>query len=172
MVWWCLSGSPSVRFPHFSPTRFDILSWNFAQDFLLMYNRSSLSVVTLRQCLKELWVFLNLEYMGNTQFSSLFSYMFWHTELKFCIWLSYNVIQMKFEGLHFASIFEGVMPLLNLQYTEYAVFQFSALFSYMLWHNELKFWIWLSVDVQQIKLECRHFASIFEGVTPLFEIRI
>ena len=70
MVWWCPSvrvsvrptlrpsvrlsvrptlrpsGSPSARFPHFSHTCFDILSWNFAHDFLLMYYRSSLSVVT------------------------------------------------------------------------------------------------------------------------------
>ena len=38
-------------FPHFSPTCFDILSWNFAHDFVLMYYRSSLSVITLRQFL-------------------------------------------------------------------------------------------------------------------------
>ena len=43
------SGSPSARFPNFSPTWFDILSWNFAHDFLLMYYRSSSNVVTLRQ---------------------------------------------------------------------------------------------------------------------------
>ena len=56
------SGSPSARFPHFSHTCFDILSWNFAHDFVLMYYRSSLSVVTLRQFLKELCLFVNLEY--------------------------------------------------------------------------------------------------------------
>ena len=56
--WWC----PSGRFPHFSPTPFDIWSWNFAHDFVLMYYRSSLSVVTLRQFLKELYPFENLEY--------------------------------------------------------------------------------------------------------------
>ena len=66
MVWWCPSvrpsDSPSARFPHFSHTCFDILSWNFAYDFVLMYYRSSLSVVTLRQYLKELCLFVNLEY--------------------------------------------------------------------------------------------------------------
>ena len=35
------SGSPSARFPHFSHTCFDILSWNFAFDFVLLYYRSS-----------------------------------------------------------------------------------------------------------------------------------
>ena len=46
MVWWCPSvrpsdspsGTPSARFPHFSHTCFDILSWNFAHDFVLMYS--------------------------------------------------------------------------------------------------------------------------------------
>ena len=49
-------------FPHFSLTCFDILSWNFAHDFVLMYYRSSLSVVNLRQVLLELCPFWNLEY--------------------------------------------------------------------------------------------------------------
>ena len=48
---------------------------------------------------------------------------------------------------------------------------FSALFSYMLWHNELKFCTWLCFNVLQIKFECRHFASIFEGVMPLCEAK-
>ena len=56
------SGSPSARFPHFSHTCFDILSWNFAHDFVLMYYRSSSSVVNFRQFSKELCLFVNLEY--------------------------------------------------------------------------------------------------------------
>ena len=56
------SDSPSARFPHFSHACFDILSWNFANDFVLLYYKSSLSVVTLRQFLKELCPFWNVEY--------------------------------------------------------------------------------------------------------------
>ena len=56
------SGSPSARFPHFTPTCFYILSWNFAFDFVLMFYRSSSSVVTLSQILKELCLFVNSEY--------------------------------------------------------------------------------------------------------------
>ena len=41
-------------FPHFSLTRFDLLSWNFAFHFVLLYYRSSSSVVNLRQFLWEL----------------------------------------------------------------------------------------------------------------------
>ena len=62
------SGLPSARFPHFSPTCLDILSWNFAHDFVLMYFRSSFSVITLRQFLKELCHFVNLEYRKYTVF--------------------------------------------------------------------------------------------------------
>ena len=51
-------------------------------------------------------------------FSALFSYMLWHIELKFCTWLCFNVLQIKFEFRHFASIFEGVMPLLELRILE------------------------------------------------------
>ena len=38
-------------FPQFSPTCFDILRWNFAYEFVLLYYRSSLSVINLRQFL-------------------------------------------------------------------------------------------------------------------------
>ena len=37
----------------------------------------------------------------------------------------------------------------------------------MLWHIELKFYIWLCLTVLQIKFECRQLASIFVGVMPL-----
>ena len=81
--------------------------------------------------------------------------MLWHIELKFCIWLCFTVLQIKFECRQFASIFVGVMPLLELKLVE--IHSFSALFSYMLWLIELKFCIWLYFTVLQIKFECRQF---------------
>ena len=42
---------------------------------------------------------------GNTRFSAFFSYMLWHIELKFCIWLCFTVLQIKLECHQFASIF-------------------------------------------------------------------
>ena len=157
------------------------------------------------------------------QFSALFSYMLWHIELKFCIWLCFTVLQIKFECRQFPSILVGVMPLLEREYWKYTVFrtfllhvltywaqilhftlfyrttnqvwvssicvnfcrsyapfgtwnsrntQFSTLFSYTLWHIELKFCIWFCFNVLQIKLECRQFALILVGVMPLLECRI
>ena len=117
MVWWCPSVRPSALFLHFSHTCFDIMSWNFAHDFVLMYYRSRLSVVTLCQFLKELCrpTLRPSVRVSVRPFSALFSYMLWHTELKFCTWLCFNVLQLKFECRHFASIFEGVMPLCELR---------------------------------------------------------
>ena len=39
------------------------------------------------------------------QFSTLFSYMLWHIELKFCIWPFFNILQSKFQCHQFLSIF-------------------------------------------------------------------
>ena len=58
----------------------------------------------------------------------------------------------------------SVCPSIRLSRSS-SVRPFSALFSYLLWHIELKFCKWLCFDVLQIKFDCRHFASIFEGVT-------
>ena len=70
------------------------------------------------------------------------------------------------------SVRVSVRPSVRLSVRPVSVRPFSALFSYMLWHIELKFCTWLCFDVLQIKFDCRHFASIFEGVMPLCELRI
>ena len=105
--------------------------------------------------------------------------MLWYILLKFCTWLCFTVLQIKFECHHFASIFirpsgrimvwwcPSVRPSVRV-----SVRPFSAFFSYMLWHIELKFCTWLCSNVLQIKIECRQFASSFVGVMPLLELRI
>ena len=65
-----------------------------------------------------------------------------------------------------------VRPSLRPSVRPVSVRPFSALFSYILWHIELKFFTWLCFNVLQIKFECHYFASIFEGVMPLCELRI
>ena len=105
-------------FPHFSPTCFDILSSNFVYDFVLMYHRANLSVVILLQFLLELCLFLNLEYSKYTVFRTFLLHAFWYIDLKFCVWLCFTVLQIKFECRQFASIFVGVMPLLELRILE------------------------------------------------------
>ena len=55
-----VSTRPSVRhsFPHFSPTCFDILIWNFVYHFIVMYVRSSSNAINFRHFLPELCSFL------------------------------------------------------------------------------------------------------------------
>ena len=89
-------------FPHFSLSCFDILSWNFAYDFVLLYYRSSSSVVNLRQFLWELCPFWNLEYWKYTVFRTflLHPLTYWaeslHITLFFCttdrVWVLSNCV--------------------------------------------------------------------------------
>ena len=62
--------------------------------------------------------------------------MLWHIELKFCIWLCFTVLQIKFECGQFASIFEGVMPLMELRILEIHSFPHFSLtcFDIMSWN--------------------------------------
>ena len=84
------SGSPSASFPHFSPICFEILSWNFAYDFVLLYYRSSWSVINLRQVLLELCPFWNLKYWKYTVFRTFLQHAltYWaeilHMTLFYC----------------------------------------------------------------------------------------
>ena len=95
------SGSPSVShsFPHFSPTCFDVLSWNVVCHFLLMNVWSSSSVVNLCQVLLELCPFCNLEYWKYTVFHTFLLHALtnWaeilHKTLFYCttdqVWVSF-----------------------------------------------------------------------------------
>ena len=74
---------------------------------------------------------LELKILKKKQFSTVFSYMLLHTALKFCIWLCFTVLQIKFVRCQFESIFVGVNPLLEFRILE---IQFSTVSSYVLWY--------------------------------------
>ena len=50
--------------------------------------------------------------------------------------------------------------------------QFSALFSYMLWHIDLKFCVSLYFYARKIKFKCHQFPSLFTGVMLLFIFKL
>ena len=108
-------------FPHFSLTRFDILRLNFAYDFVLLYYRSSASVINFRQFLLELCPSWNVENWKYTVFRTLFLHAltYWAEILH----LTFTVLEIKFECRQFPSIFVGVMPLLEPRILEYAIFR-------------------------------------------------
>ena len=110
-----LRSSVSQSFPLFSPTCFDLLSWNFVCHFLHMNIRSSSSVVNFRLFSLELCPFWNLEYWKYTVFPTFF----WHFELKFCIWLCFTVLQITFKCRQF--LWE-LCPFWNLEYWKYTCF--------------------------------------------------
>ena len=133
MVWWCLSGSlsesPSVR-PSNSPSVRPGLRPPVFHCFLLhaLTYWAEILHMTFFHCTTDQLRVLSLcvnfwrSYaslwnwnIGNAQFSALFSYMLRHIELKFCTWLYFNVLQIKFECHHFASTLEGVIPLFELR---------------------------------------------------------
>ena len=121
-------------FPHFSLTCFDILSWNFAYDFVLLYYRSSSSVVNF--CVS--YAPFGTQNTENIQFSALFSDMLWLIELKICTWLCFTEIKINFDCRQFASIFCG-------SYAPFGTLNtWNTQFTFLL-HAELKFFMWLSL---------------------------
>ena len=148
-------------FPHFSLTSFDILSWNFSYDFVLLYFRSSLSIINLRQFLWELCPFWNLEYWKYTVFA-LFCYMLWYIELKFCIWLYFFffLLQIKFECRQF---FVAVMPLLELTILEiHSFLLFFLLHSLIYWAKTLHMTLFnCTTDQVRVSLICINFCRSY-----------
>ena len=162
---------PSVRhsFLHFSPSCFEILSWNFVYHFNLMHVRSSLNVINFRQFLLELCPFWT---------SHSYSYAVFRTFLLHALTYWAEILHMTV--FYSTTDQVRVLSICGNFCTSYAPFgtkntgntQFSALFSYKLWHIELKFCIWSCFTLLQIKFECPQFVSIFVGVMPLLELRI
>ena len=166
-----MSGRPSVRpglrpsvrhsFPHFSPTCFDILIWNFVYHFIFMHVRSSSNAINFRHFLQELCSF-STSNSYKYAVSTLISYMLWHIEFKFCIWLCFNVPQSKFECRHFASIFVGVMPLCELRILEIHSFPHFSLtcFDILSWNFAYDFF-YCTTDQVQVSSICVNFCGSY-----------
>ena len=95
---------------------FDILSWNFAYDFVLLYYRSTSRVVNLRQFLWELCPFWNLEYWKYTVFRTFLLHPLTVLSWTFaCYFVYFYARKIKFKCHQFPSIFAGVMLLFNFK---------------------------------------------------------
>ena len=150
-------------FPPFSLSCFDILTSNFAYDFVSPYYRSSSSVVNLRQFLWELCPFWNLEYWKYTVFRTFLLHALTYWAEILLMTLFYCTI----DQVWVSSIFVEVMPLLELRILKIHSFPHFSLTCF--WYIELKFCIWLCLTVLQIKFDCLQFPSIFVGVMLLLE---
>ena len=166
MVWWCpshspsvhLSGSPSACFPHFSPTCFDILTWNFAHDFVLMYYRSSLSAVTLRQYLKELCLFVDLEYRKYSfpQFSpTSFDILTWNFAHDFFFLMYYR---SSSSDVILRQFLKELCLFLNLEYRKYTVLCTFLLHALTYWAEILHITLfWCTTDQVRVSSFCVNF---------------
>ena len=96
-------------FPHFSLKHSDILTWNFAYDFVLLYYRLSLIVLNLRWLLWELCPFWKSEYLKYTVFCTflLRALTYWAETLHMTL---FYVQKIKFECHNSVSIWLSVRP--------------------------------------------------------------
>ena len=122
-------------FPHFSPTCFDILSWNFAFDFVLMYYRSSLSVFNFRQFLWELCPFWNLEYWKYTVFCTFFLTCFDILSWNF----AYDFVLLYYRSsssvLNLRWFLWELCPFWNVEYWKYSFLHLSPMcFDILSWN--------------------------------------
>ena len=143
-----------IQFSALSPTCFDILSWNFAHDFVLMYYRLSLSVVNLCQFLLELCPFWNLKYCKYTVFRTflLHALTYWveilHMTLFYC----------TTDQVRVSSIFVWVMPLLELRILEIYSFPhfFLTCFDLLSWKLHMALFYW-NKDQLRLSSICVNF---------------
>ena len=84
--------------------------------------------------------------------------MLWHIEFKFCIWLCFPVLQIKFECRQFLC---ELCPFWNSEYWKYTVFRTFFWHALTYWAENLH--IWLCFTEIKINFDCRQFASIFCG---------
>ena len=104
-------------------------------------------------------------------FSALFSYMLWHLELKFCTWLCFTVLQIKFECHQFASIFVEILLLLELRILDiHSFWHFSlACFDILCWNFAYDFLLlyyrsnWSVVNLRQFLWELCPFWNLKYG---------
>ena len=93
------------RFPDYSLSSFDILSWNFIYEFVFAAYRSRSTFVAFDLLLHELLPFVKIPFSGH------FFVIFRHIELKFHIWICLDIIQVKIDFGRVWPTFTGVIAL-------------------------------------------------------------
>ena len=123
-------------FPYFSLTRFDIMSWNFAYEFVLLYYGSCLSVVNFRQFLMELCPFWNVEYWKYTVFRIflLNALTYWaeilHLTLFYC---TTNQVRVSSISVNFCRSFFSLLELRILEIHSFPHFSLTR-FDILSWN--------------------------------------
>ena len=118
------SGSPSVRpsvrpsFPHFSPTCFDILIWNFVYLFIFMHVRSSSNCHQFPSLFAGVMLLFNFKLLQICSFPHFSPTCFDILSSNFVYDFVLMYHRASLSIVIFASIFVGVMPLCELRILE------------------------------------------------------
>ena len=146
-------------FPHFSLTGFDILSWNFAFDFVLLYYRSGSSVLNLRYFLWELCPFWNVEYWKYSflHLSPMcFDIITYSAEILHMT--SFNVLKIKFKCHNSVSVWLFVRPSI------FCTFLLHAL-TYLAENLNLTFtWFLLCISFRKVLYKDSFYKMFMTGV--------
>ena len=157
---------PSVRpsqFPHFSPTCFEILSWNFVYHFIMMHVRASSNAINFRQFLMELCPFLTSNCYKYAVFRTFllhaltFRAEIWHMTLFYC---TTEQVRVSTISVNFCWSYA---PFGNLEYWKYTVFRTFLLHALTYWaeilHLTLFYCTTDQVSVLSISVNfCRSYA--------------
>ena len=149
-------------FPHFSLTCFDISSWNFAYDFVLLYYRSNWSVINFRQFLMELYPFWKLEYWKCSfpHFSlTRFDILSWNFAYDFV--LLYH--RLSLSVLNLCKFLWELCPFWNFWNWKYTFFCTFLLHALAYWAETLHMTLF---NVQKIKFKCHTYVSVWLSVRP------
>ena len=127
-------------FPHFSLT---CMLWHIELKFWVLLCFTLLQIkLKCRQFAWELCPFWNLEYWKFTVFRTflLHALTYW-AEILHKTLFYFTSDQVWVSPIH-VNFCKSNAPFWDLEYWNYTVF---ALFAYVLWHIDLKFYIWLSL---------------------------
>ena len=168
MVWWCPSGSPSVRpsvchsFPIFSPTCFDILIWNFVYHLIVMHVRSSSNAINFRHFLQELCSFLTSNSYRYAVFRTflLHALTYW-VQILYMTLFKCTTEQVWVSSFCFKFLLELCL-VVNLEYSKYTVFRTFLLHALTYWAEILHMTLfYCTTDQVRVTSICVNFCGSY-----------
>ena len=168
MVWWCPSVRPSVQasvrhsFPHFSPTCFDILLWNFVYHFIFMHIRSSSNVINFRHFLQELCSFLTSKLLQISSFPHFSPTCFdiLSSNFVYDFVLMYHIASLSVVIL--LQFFLELCLFVNLEYSKYTVFRTFLLHALTYWAEILHMTLfYCTTDQVRVSSICVNFCGSY-----------
>ena len=117
------------------------------------------------------WLFLGMLSHIWMEVCSRFWYEEWRSKFNFRLSSLILFIRPSSDGPYYGMVMSVHLSVRVSVRISVRQSQFSALFFYMLWHFELKFYMSISSYKHSIKFEFCQFPSIFVGVMPFWNLK-